>query len=64
MKERNVSWLDRSWPYKNSSTHANPAEFAKRMRARQRAAELQRKAQAAAEIEAAVKVRTIRKSGT
>jgi hypothetical protein len=59
-----MSLHDPRFRYLSASTHANPAEFAKRMRARQRAAELQRKAQAAAEIEAAVKVRTIRKSGT
>ena len=59
-----MTWRNPDWKYLSSSTHANPAEFAKRMRARQRAAELQRKADAAAEIEAAVKVRTIRKSGT
>ena len=59
-----MSLHDPTFKYIGAATHGDPAEFAKRMRARQRAAELQRKALAAAEIEAAVKVRTIRKSGT
>jgi len=42
-----MSWLNRDWNYLNASTHADASAFRRRMQARIRAAEAQRKAEEA-----------------
>lgn len=55
-----MSWRNRDWVYLDSVTHADPSRFMRRQRERIRAAELARKQEAAAQIEAAVKVHNIK----
>jgi len=59
-----MSWRDPDFRYIQAASHADATAFRRRQQARQRAAELARKAEAAAQIETAIRVRPIRKQAT
>jgi hypothetical protein len=56
-----ASWRDPDFRYIPAAAHANGDSFRRRQRERIRAAEAQRKAEAAAQIEQSIKVRNLKR---